>query len=166
MKGTMLFEEFQGYQQKRLRLFMRVCIGIAAFLLIMRLFVSDDPNIRQAIFVLTGLSAIALFIRSIRLHTVITTAGIYVRYFPFSARYTFVGWENIKQCSLRQYNPLAEYGGWGIKMIAPENGWSYSFSGTTGLQIEFRDGTKLLIGTKSANEIKAILQDAGQPIIC
>lgn len=162
MKGTVLFEEYQGYQQKRLRLFMQVCIGMAVLLLLLRWFVLDDSEVRQAVFILTGLSALALFIRSIRLHTIITTSGIYVRYFPFSTRYTFVNWESVKSCTVRQYNPLAEYGGWGIKNILPENGWSYSFSGTTGLQIIFKDETKLLIGTQCPEELNAILHTADQ----
>lgn len=159
MQGIILFEEKQGYQQKGLRFFMLLCIGLAVLLLAARFFRPDHVELRQAVFLLTALSAIALFIRSIRLHTIITTTGIYVRYFPFAIRYNYINWSDIKQCSIRQYSPLTEYGGWGIKMLLPENGWSYSFSGTTGLQIIFQDGTKLLIGTNHPDEITLILRE-------
>lgn len=162
MQGVILFEEKQGYQQKGLRIFMLFCIGLAVLLLAARFFISDHVELRQAIFLLTAFSVLALFIRSIRLHTIITTSGIYVRYFPFARRYTYINWIDVKQCSIRQYSPLAEYGGWGIKMMIPENGWSYSFSGTSGLQIIFQDGTKLLIGTNSPAEVTLILREAGR----
>ena len=166
MQGAILFEEKQGYQQKRLRLFMLFCIGLAVIFLAARFFISDHTELRQAIFFLTAIAALALFIRSIKLHTVITTTGIYVRYFPFATRYTYINWANVKQCNIRQYSPLTEYGGWGIKMIVPENGWSYSFSGTTGLQIIFQDGTKLLIGTNRPEEITIILREAERLTVC
>ena len=158
MQGIILFEETQGYQQKRLRLLMIFCISLSVVLLVARFFVWDNPELQQAIFLLIAISAITLFIRSIRLHTVITTTGIYVKYFPLATRYTYIKWTDVKHCSIRQYSPLTEYGGWGVKMIVPENGWAYSFSGTTGLQITFQDDTKLLIGTNHPDEISNIIK--------
>lgn len=161
MNRPVLFEERQGYQQKWLRQALFCCTVLALILLLVRWLVADFADLKEIIFVLILVAAIAVFILNIRLQTIITEKGIYVRYFPFNTRYKYIAWDSVKSCSIRHYNPIAEYGGWGIKMSVPENGWAYNFSGTEGIQLTFFDNTKLLIGTNCANEIRVILQQLG-----
>ena len=50
-----------------------------------------------------------------------------------------------------EYDPAAEYGGYGIRSGA--KGLAYIASGNRGVQIELNDGRKLLIGSQRAGEL-------------
>lgn len=54
---------------------------------------------------------------------------------------------------VRQYSPLAEYGGWGLRLGLFGKGTSYNVSYDKGLQLEFTDNKKLLIGTNKSDEL-------------
>ena len=53
------------------------------------------------------------------------------------------------------YNPIAEYGGLGIR-FGP-NGKAYNVSGNTGLQVILKNKSKVLIGTNDAEALAAVL---------
>jgi hypothetical protein len=63
---------------------------------------------------------------------------------------------------VREYSPLGEYGGWGIRYTISGAGKAYNISGKIGLQLEFTTGKKVLIGTHKGEEIKEILTRIGQ----
>jgi hypothetical protein len=50
-----------------------------------------------------------------------------------------------------QYDPAAEYGGYGIRSGA--KGLAYIASGNRGVQVELNDGSKLLIGSQRGGEL-------------
>ncbi len=116
----------------------------------------DNP-MSNAGLIITGLivffASLSIFI--IRLETKITTEGIYVRFFPFHFKWIFINWQQINKTTVVTYQPLKEYGGWGLRYGA--KGKAYSVSGNKGLKLEFTDGTSLLIGTKKEDEINKIL---------
>jgi len=56
---------------------------------------------------------------------------------------------------VRKYKPLLEYGGYGIRGFG--NNRALNISGNTGLQLVFKDGRKLLIGTKKGHEMIEML---------
>jgi hypothetical protein len=105
---------------------------------------------------------LALFFFMLRLETEIRTDGIYVRFFPFHTRFKRYAWTSMKACYVRQYSPLWEYGGWGLRFSLTGNGSAYNVSGTEGLQLVFLDGSRLLIGTRQPEKIKALLTKMGQ----
>ena len=94
----------------------------------------------------------------------ITQEGIYVRFFPFHFKEKFFDWDSISASYERTYNPLMEYGGWGIKYSFKGNGLVYNTSGNVGLQLNFKDGEPVLIGTQKGEEIKAKLVEMGRLI--
>ncbi|MBE9601319.1 hypothetical protein [Pedobacter sp. MC2016-24] len=63
---------------------------------------------------------------------------------------------------VRKYSPLTEYGGWGIRFGLFGQGNAFNVSGNEGLQLEFNDHTKLLIGTKKPAELTETLNKIGQ----
>jgi hypothetical protein len=103
------------------------------------------------------------FMFNLRLETIIRKEGIYVRFFPIHFKAKFISWENVRSAHVRQYSPMKEYGGWGIKYSRHGNGKAFSVSGKSGLQLEFRDGDKLLIGTEKGVELMTVLQKMGIP---
>lgn len=90
----------------------------------------------------------------LRLETQIREDGIYVRFFPFHFKFKHYPWEKVNRAYVREYSALAEYGGWGIRFGFGGSGKAFNVSGKQGLQLEFTDGSKLLIGTRKAEEMR------------
>jgi hypothetical protein len=97
-----------------------------------------------------------------KLVTRIAEDGIYVRFTPFHFKEKFYDWDSLSACYVRTYSPLLEYGGWGIKYGFGGQGLVYNVSGNVGLQLKFKVGEPLLIGTQKGEEIKAKLVEMGR----
>ena len=88
------------------------------------------------------------------LKTEITNEEIRVSFFPFFSR--SFQWEDIEEAYVRQYRPLAEYGGWGVR-FSPK-GMAYNVSGKMGLQLVLKKGKKrILIGTQLSDELQRVV---------
>lgn len=123
----------------------------------------DKPAGDTELLIISGaMIAFTLAFLSIRLETEIASDGIYVRFFPFHLRFRHYTWDSLTKSYIRKYSSIAEYGGWGIRFGFPGKGKAYNVSGKNGLQLVFRNGKKLLIGTKKADEIEAVLKQLGQ----
>jgi hypothetical protein len=92
-----------------------------------------------------------------RLETEIREDGIYVRFFPFHLKFRKYDWREIDKIYLREYKPIREYGGWGIRGFGKNR--ALNVSGNMGLQLELKSGKKLLIGTGRKDEISHILEN-------
>lgn len=88
-------------------------------------------------------------------HLRIEKDGIYIKYFPFHLKHLFLNWNDVDQFFLRRYNPLSEYGGWGLK--GTKNSRAYNVSGNMGLQIFLKDGKKILVGTANPKKLEIAL---------
>lgn len=97
-----------------------------------------------------------LLIYSIKLETKITEQGVYVRMFPLGFSFKFYPFSNMLAYYVRKYHPVREYGGWGYK--GRYNNRSLSIRGDRGLQLEFPNGNKLLIGTQKHKELLEVLK--------
>jgi hypothetical protein len=91
-----------------------------------------------------------------RLETVIDRKGCSVRYIPLLWKFRTISWDNVEKAYVRKYNPVTEFGGWGIKSL--RNSKAYNLYGNTGLQLELKNGKKILVGTQSPEEIEEILR--------
>lgn len=103
----------------------------------------------------------ALFI-SFRLDTFIKKDGIYVRFFPLHIKFKYFAWNSLEKIFVRQYSPIKEYGGWGLRYSLFGKGKAYNISGNKGLQLEFTSGKKLLIGTNKPDELTEALIKIGR----
>lgn len=97
-----------------------------------------------------------------RLDTTIKEDGIYVRFFPFHLKFKHYTWDTLTKSFVREYSPLTEYGGWGMRLGVFGKGGAYNISGNKGLQLEFANKKKLLIGTNKPNELTETLKKIGQ----
>ncbi|MFN6038039.1 MAG: DUF6141 family protein [Bacteroidota bacterium] len=91
----------------------------------------------------------------VRLETVVTASKISVRFFPFHRKPINTKIENIKAIFIREYKPIKEYGGWGIKGSSANR--AYNISGNIGLQLILHDNTKILVGTNNPSEVDAAI---------
>jgi hypothetical protein len=67
-----------------------------------------------------------------------------------------IPWSDIDQIYVREYSPLAEYGGWGIRYS--RNGRAYNVRGNKGIQISKKNGKRILLGTQHPDEVAIALR--------
>lgn len=91
-----------------------------------------------------------------RLKTDISEKGIFVKFFPIYVFDKIILWEQIEDIHIRHYNSLGEFGGWGVR-ISYKHGMAYNVKGKTGIQITFKNGKKLLIGTQKPDEAMKVI---------
>ncbi len=101
--------------------------------------------------------SISMFMLTFRLETRINGKGVYVRFHPLHWKERFYAWQDIEEANLRTYRPLAEYGGWGIRGLGKNR--ALNMSGNKGLQLVFRSGKRLLIGTNKPEDLENALQE-------
>lgn len=99
---------------------------------------------------------------SSKLETIIKEDGIHIKFFPFHWSWRHFKWENISKCYVRQYSPIAEYGGWGLRFGMMGKGRAYNVSGDKGLQLQLSSGKRILIGTQMPEELTTQLAKAGR----
>ncbi len=102
--------------------------------------------------VLLVLILIFVFSRA-RLKTKITSESLLVAFPPFFRKWKEFNPIKIEKYEIRTYNPMREYGGYGVKRRF-KYGQSYTISGNVGLQLYLKNGKKLLIGTHKKQAIK------------
>lgn len=103
--------------------------------------------------------AIILLFIFLKLEIKVTYDGICYRLFPFTPRFRKIPFSEIRSYFIRKYNPITEYGGWGIRFSMKREGIAYTVSGTTGLQIYLNSGKKILIGTRQPNSLISVLNN-------
>jgi hypothetical protein len=99
-----------------------------------------------------------IFFYSLKLVTDVRNDGLYIRFFPLQFHSKKISFEEIKTYEIRTYSALKEYGGYGIRY--GKNGKAYNISGKRGVQFEFLDGKRLLIGTQKPEELIQALDTA------
>jgi hypothetical protein len=100
-------------------------------------------------------TALTILFWMAKLETQVCSDGLYVRFFPLHIDFKKFAFEDISEYYAREYRPLLEYGGWGIRYGF--SGKAYNVSGKEGLQIIFKTGKKLLIGSQKPRELVAAI---------
>ncbi|MFH1127248.1 MAG: DUF6141 family protein [archaeon] len=98
-----------------------------------------------------------LFFYKLKLTTEVRTDGLYLRFTPFHLKYKKIPIEKDTKYYTRTYQPITEYGGWGIRCGLFGKGKAYNVSGNHGLQIELANGKKLLIGSQKPEQLKSAI---------
>lgn len=91
-----------------------------------------------------------------RLITELRTVGLYVQFFPFHFRFHKIELNEVQSFTARKYNPIGEYGGWGIRYGV--KGKAYNVSGNYGVEFQYRNGKHLLIGSQKSEEFAKALE--------
>ncbi len=101
-----------------------------------------------------GIGLPLLFYRS-RLIVTVKADGLHLKFIPFTTRH--IPFEEIKKIQARRYNPIKEYGGWGIQ------GWSrkrmaYNVRGNLGVELTLSDGRQVMIGSQRPYELAEAIE--------
>ena len=118
METEILFEETQQFSKTGSRTITKVTCILFLIGSILILFTNSEDKVQTSIglFVSSIISGgISFIFNKAKLIMQIRTDGIYVSFPPLRNSFTICYWENIDKLFIREYNPLGEYGGWGIK---------------------------------------------------
>lgn len=117
--------------------------------------VTPDDTTGQIIAIASLLLVFGL-IYLFKLETHIDERGIHYRFFPIHRNQKLIGWDAIEKCYTRKYRPLSEFGGWGYK-YGLGGGKALNVKGNKGIQIKFKSGKKLLIGTQKPEDAQIVI---------
>lgn len=167
MNNDILFTERQQFRQWWIWLILLGVNGMLLYGAFQQGFAGrqfgDTPISNAGLLFIVGLTLLLTVLFFIlRLDTQIKKNGIYVRFFPFHISFKEYPWDNISKSFVRQYNPIGEYGGWGLRLGLFGKGKAYNVSGNKGLQIVFTDNRKVLIGTGKPDELRDALKKIGR----
>ncbi|MFN4083367.1 MAG: hypothetical protein ACK4K9_07010 [Bacteroidia bacterium] len=118
---------------------------------------SADKHWAERYLGLLILIPVALLLGLTTLETKINEEAIFIRFIPFINSWKAFKWEEIEKAYVRKYKPLTEYGGWGVKGFSRKN-LAYNVSGDIGLQLELKNGKKVLIGSNKKQRLEEYLQ--------
>jgi hypothetical protein len=107
---------------------------------------------------LVVVGTIAAFLYSLRLRTEVRADGIYFKMWPLHRSFRRISWSDIKQYESKQYRPLREFGGWGIRWTPGKV--AYNVSGNRGVWIEQTNGRAVLIGSQHPDEFAKAIDEA------
>jgi hypothetical protein len=167
MDNEILFSERQRFNQWWLWLILIGINGLFLYGIYKQVITGQQFGNRSmsdtGLFITAGvLFSLTLLFLNFRLDTRIKKDGIYVRFFPIHLAFRHYPWDLVLKSFVRQYKPVMEYGGWGIRLGIFGKGKAFNVSGNKGLQLEFTDHKKLLIGTNKPEEISETLEKIGQ----
>jgi hypothetical protein len=108
------------------------------------------------IFVFIILLGIFLLFFYGNLTTIIDKKEIILRFFPFHLSNRKYSWNSIERFDIVSYKPISDFGGWGIRY--GKKGKAYNVKGNMGLQLYFKNGKRILIGTQKASELSDFLK--------
>ncbi|MFX1582323.1 MAG: DUF6141 family protein [Promethearchaeota archaeon] len=103
------------------------------------------------ILMIGGAIVLLIFFYSANLTVEIRKNGLFIRFFPFYRSSRKIVPTEIADWQARTYDPLSEFGGYGIRFGF--NGMAYNISGHYGVQLELINGKRLLIGTNRAEAL-------------
>jgi len=99
---------------------------------------------------------IASILASIKLVVETRPDSIQVRFFPFKK--LEISYGNIREFQVRDYQPLKEYGGWGMRRSWDGKTKAFNMSGRRGVELFLLDGSKVIIGSQKADELGEVLK--------
>lgn len=157
-ENTPLFEEVQRFSQWVVWAILIIVFAVSFIGMIIEILQKDSISISDifpiCFFVLIFFSIFALLFFT-KLHTEICKTGITTKFLPLQKRKTYL-WSEIRNIYVRKYSPIKEFGGFGLR--GTKKNRALNTYGNWGLQLEFKDGKKLLIGTQQPDQIELVLK--------
>jgi hypothetical protein len=145
-----VFQEEQPFDQ----IWLWAVMGIELFVVLLPLILTGQPFIAIALVMALMVMTFAL-LGSLKLQTRIDSEGVHYRMRVFHWKEQTIPWQEIDQIYLREYSPIKEYGGWGMRY--GRGGKAFNVKGNHGIQITKKDGKRLLLGTQMPDEVSSYL---------
>lgn len=161
--AKILFSETQRFRQWWLWTLLILLNGLLAVMAYTHVF--EKPTITDHLAETITICAVALLMffltfgmLSVKLETRISADRISVCLCPIQRSYRHFYWNDIIRCYIRDYSPIGEFGGWGFR--GTKRNRALNIDGSMGIQLQLKDGNKLLIGTQNSTEADAAIKSA------
>jgi len=157
---SVLFREVQHLRQLWLWLLILIPVVVSWYAFIVQIVlgrpVGNNPApdlVVWVIWIVFGIGFILLLCTT-KLVTEVRRDSIYVNLFPFYSR--TISLRDVTGYEVREYHPLWEYGGWGIR-FAPWKKRAYTMRGNKGVELKLSTGMRLLIGSQRSDELAEVI---------
>ncbi|MBN3522187.1 hypothetical protein JYB62_19445 [Algoriphagus lutimaris] len=154
-----IFKETQSYRGSWVMYLILLTEVPTLILMLVLFFTSEDRQeagiALAVVFIVIALSFALLL--NISLETRIDHTGIHYRYFPFIQQWRSIPKNQISSVKVITFNPLFDYGGWGIK--GNKSTKLYNILGDEGLLIDAGESKKILLGTSKRKELEVFLEN-------
>ncbi len=163
-QDTIIFREQQRFTQVWLWV---VVLGVAAvfwaglvYQLILKQPFGHNPAADVQLIIMFVVMGIGLpaFFYTMRLQTEVATGELRVRFYPFHLRAVRIPLHLVRDYERTTYNPISEYGGWGIRWGVA--GKAYNMSGCEGVKLYFYNHKPLLVGSQKAADLYEAIRQA------
>jgi hypothetical protein len=160
--SKLYYKEDQKFRQWWVWLLMALISGIWIWQLVQQIFMGipfgDNPA-PDFVVILIGLFPVfgILLFQVLTLETIIDDEGVHYRFRPFQRKSKIIKPADIARFEVKKYNPVFDYGGWGVRYSASGKGRAYNVSGNQGVLFELKNGKKFMLGTQNPESIRSAL---------
>lgn len=155
MEPKVFYIEKQKFQQSWINVITSGLLGLS-FIVSVIIFLTKDRSLRAAVPFIVALLIFILF-KKMELLLKVDGEKISYKFFPFQNKKRVILKSEIKEISVDNYDPILDYGGWGIRF--GNKGKAFTTSGSFGLQISFGEKGNILIGTLQPKELYIFLKE-------
>lgn len=117
---------------------------------------SDTTLLFFTLFTVSLNIGLVWLIYAARLRVEVSTAGLFVYFFPFHRRVHQISLEEVSSYGVVEYHALSEYGGWGIRKRLRAT--AYNVSGNLGVRIHYANHYHYLIGSQRPHALADALE--------
>lgn len=122
---------------------------------VLNVFYRSDASQSEIVEQLIGFSIYVLvivFFMLLKLKTKIDSEGVSIQFYPFHSKFVTYKWEDIEYIDVRNYRPLRDFGGWGVR-YGKNKSKAFSTRGNVAIYMSFKTGGPRLIGTQKEVEL-------------
>lgn len=156
-----VYQETQHFNQWWLKLLKILTLSLLIYLCYQWFYlkkaansIAADDTTGQLFIIATLLLTNGLFF-VLRLRTCIDERGIHFQFIPFHLKEKTVDWSTLEACYTRTYEPIKEFGGWGYRIGF--KGRALNVKGNQGIQLIYKNGKKLLLGTQNPEDVQQVI---------
>ena len=154
------YREVQYFRQRWILLLVLAAAGVAWYSFILQIVFGQEFGTNPApdwvmwlIWLIVGIG-LPLLIYMAKLIIEIRQDYLFIQFVPFTSRK--IGFDQIEHVKARTYNPIREYGGWGIRW-GLGNKRAYNISGNQGVGLTLNNGENILIGSQNPDELARMI---------
>ena len=148
------FYEEQRFAQRWIQIVLAVLwVGLATAVIVAMATKKTGPL--PAILSIVPITVLILYFKSLKLQVRIDRDSINYRFLPIQLKYRTIKRSDIEKMDVITYDPMEDYGGWGIRI--GNKGRAYTAKGNHGLYIQLLTGKNMLIGTSKPEEMQRFL---------
>ncbi|MEQ1822251.1 MAG: hypothetical protein ABL949_07065 [Fimbriimonadaceae bacterium] len=113
-----------------------------------------SSNVVMIVIVVTFGLLFPLAFFGLKLEISTNAEGVLIQLRPFANR--TIGYDEIASVEAMTYQPLLEYGGWGVRGLGKKR--AYNARGNDGVLLTLKDGATVMLGTQRMVELESVIR--------